>query len=385
MNRYDKNHEIYVIPMHRKDVWTNKWMQDPRKKLLQVSSYDPSVQYRRGWGSFKRKKGSTLYYSCIRIGHLAKEFLGIIPRCLCCKAMDHEVLDCPRMIAKLESMNIRQEKPKPYPETKAIAECQKESEKALLHMKDTLDDHRHLRLSYIFKDKEFFEARIGDFDIDYVLDEDTQVNIMTKRTWESIGRNATIPSLGGIGLFRGKLVKLCVKLAQIPMNINGTSTEEDFEIIKFIEDIAPFTMLIGKPWIDRAQAKRKEEEEASKQKKQDLKDFMARRITQLIEEQEKISKLVVTRNIDVKATRTLGDPKKTEVHTPNKEEVLPLNPRKQSQQRTVTMLKDNKNQNGKEATKMKLTGKKARNLSKKRAKIGKLQNIPEGTSKKENL
>jgi hypothetical protein len=43
MNRYDKNHERYVIPMHRKDVWTNKWMQDPRKKLLQVSSYDPSA------------------------------------------------------------------------------------------------------------------------------------------------------------------------------------------------------------------------------------------------------------------------------------------------------------------------------------------------------
>ena len=48
MNRFDKNRERYVIPMHRKDVWTNKWMQDLRKNLLQVSSYDPSVQYRRG-------------------------------------------------------------------------------------------------------------------------------------------------------------------------------------------------------------------------------------------------------------------------------------------------------------------------------------------------
>jgi hypothetical protein len=43
MNRSDKNNERYVIPMHRKDVWTNKWMQDPRKNLLQVSSYDPSA------------------------------------------------------------------------------------------------------------------------------------------------------------------------------------------------------------------------------------------------------------------------------------------------------------------------------------------------------
>jgi hypothetical protein len=26
MNRSDKNNEIYVIPMHRNNVWTNKWM-----------------------------------------------------------------------------------------------------------------------------------------------------------------------------------------------------------------------------------------------------------------------------------------------------------------------------------------------------------------------
>jgi hypothetical protein len=26
MNRYDKNNEKYAIPMHRKNVWTNKCM-----------------------------------------------------------------------------------------------------------------------------------------------------------------------------------------------------------------------------------------------------------------------------------------------------------------------------------------------------------------------
>jgi hypothetical protein len=34
MNRSDKYNDIYVIPMHRKNVWTNKWMQDPRKIFL---------------------------------------------------------------------------------------------------------------------------------------------------------------------------------------------------------------------------------------------------------------------------------------------------------------------------------------------------------------
>jgi hypothetical protein len=34
--------------------------------------------------------------------------------------MDHEVLDCPRMIAKLEEMNMNQENPRPDPETKIM-------------------------------------------------------------------------------------------------------------------------------------------------------------------------------------------------------------------------------------------------------------------------
>jgi hypothetical protein len=252
-------------------------------------------------------------------------------------------------------------------------------------MKDTLNDHRHVRLSEIFKEKECIEVRIGDFDIDCVLDEETQVNIMPERTWEAIGRPAMIPSLRGIGLFRGKLVNLCGRLTQISMNANGTSTEEDFEIIKFIEDNAPFTMLLGKPWIERDQARKKEEEKVLEQQRQELKDFMTRRITQLIEEQENKSKLFDTRSPDVKTARALEDSQKIEVSVSDIEEVLPLSLRRESQQREVTMSKENKNQNGKRITEMKLTGKKARKLSKKRAKIDRLQNIPEGTSQKENL
>ena len=55
---------------------------------------------------------------------------------------------------------------------------------------------------------------------------------------------------------------------------------------------------------------------------------MARRVTQLIEEQENISKLFNTRGPDVEATRTLEDSQKTEVLIPDKEEVLPSNLRK---------------------------------------------------------
>jgi hypothetical protein len=86
------------------------------------------------------------------------------------------------------------------------------------------------------------------------------MNIIPERTLEAIGRPVMIPSLGGISLFRGKIVSICGRLSRIPMIVNGASTEEEFEIIKFVEDRTPFTMLIGKPWIDSDQARRKEEE-----------------------------------------------------------------------------------------------------------------------------
>jgi hypothetical protein len=135
MNRYDKHNDTYVIPMHRNNVWTNKWMQDPRKNFVQASYHDLGVQYRRSWGSFKRKRGLTLCYSYRRPGHLAKEFPRKKLSFLCCKSLDHEVLDCPRMVAKLEGMHPKEENPKADSET---TEPQRESEKILLQMKDTL-------------------------------------------------------------------------------------------------------------------------------------------------------------------------------------------------------------------------------------------------------
>jgi hypothetical protein len=92
----------------------------------------------------------------------------------------------------------------------------------LLQIQDTLNDHRHVRLLEVFNKKECIEVRIGDFDVDCILDEETQVNVMIARTWEAIGRLVMTPSLSGIGLFRGKLVNLCGRLNQISMNANGT-------------------------------------------------------------------------------------------------------------------------------------------------------------------
>jgi len=65
--------------------------------------------------------------------------------------------------------------------------------------------------------------------------------------------------------------------------------------------------------------------------------------------------------------------------------MLYLNPKKEPQQCEVTISKENRNQNGKITTETKLTGKKDRKLSRKRAKIDTLQKVLEGTSHKGKL
>jgi hypothetical protein len=89
------------------------------------------------------------------------------------------------------------------------------------------------------------------------------VNIMPESTWEILGKPAMIPSLGGIGLFKGKMVTLCGRITHVPMISHGTSTEEEFQVIKFVENNTPFALLLGNTWIETDQIRRKEEEEST--------------------------------------------------------------------------------------------------------------------------
>ena len=78
-----------------------------------------------------------LCYKCRRLGHIAKKCPGIGPICLCCKAIGHEFEDFPRMIAKVEKMNMRQENYKEGQKTKDMLENhkEKESETMLIQLK----------------------------------------------------------------------------------------------------------------------------------------------------------------------------------------------------------------------------------------------------------
>lgn len=109
---------------------------------------------------------------------------------------------------------------------------------------------------------------------------------------------------------------------------------------------------------------------------------MTRRIAQLIEEWENRSRVLDPKNLDDEVDRTLEEPQRTEKYVG---QVIPMDLKKEFQHCEVTMPREENNHNGKRMTETKLTGKKARKLMKKKAKLEKLQNVPEGTSQKENM
>jgi hypothetical protein len=95
------------------------------------------------------------------------------------------------------------------------------------------------------------------------LDEETHVNIKPNITWEIFGKLAMIPSLGRIGLFKGKMITLCGRVTNVPMIAHETPTKEEFEFIGFVGNNHPFPLLLGKTWIAKDHIRRQAEEEAT--------------------------------------------------------------------------------------------------------------------------
>jgi hypothetical protein len=49
------------------------------------------------------------------------------------------------------------------------------------------------------------------------------------------------------------MITLCGILTHVPMSAHGTLTEYEFKIIKFVEKNTPFSLLVGRTWIERDQ------------------------------------------------------------------------------------------------------------------------------------
>jgi hypothetical protein len=72
-------------------------------------------------------------------------------------------------------------------------------------------------------------------------------------------------------------------------------------------------------------------------------EFMSRRISYLMKEQEDRTKPLNTKDLGIRVTRALEEPQKTKILNPYDEGVLPLDLKKESQHREVTMSREDKN------------------------------------------
>jgi hypothetical protein len=116
------------------------------------------------------------------------------------------------------------------------------------------------------------------------------------------------------------------------------------------------------------------------QKKQELKDFMTRRIVHLIEEQKRKSQIFNISTSGVEAKRTIEDLQKIKLPIFDTENVLSRNYKKDFPQCEVTKTIKDTHQNSKRITETKLTGKKDMMLRKKRANTIRLQEVLDDTS-----
>jgi hypothetical protein len=111
--------------------------------------------------------------------------------------------------------------------------------KDIHHIKKYIQTRREMRLS----------AHIGDYDMDEViLDLGSEVNVLTKQTWEIMGR----PKLrySPIQLKLANQQKVCPlgRLSNLPMDIDGVQSLAYFEVIEIIDDRNPFPALLGIDW-----------------------------------------------------------------------------------------------------------------------------------------
>jgi hypothetical protein len=100
------------------------------------------------------------------------------------------------------------------------------------------------------KNKEIhLNAQNGEYDIDYeVLDLESEVNVMTKQTWELMGKPKLIYYPIRLRMANQQVVSLLVILEHIPVDIDEVRTFADFEVIEIVDDSCPYPALLGNDW-----------------------------------------------------------------------------------------------------------------------------------------
>ena len=89
-------------------------------------------------------------------------------------------------------------------------------------------------------------AQVGEFEMDEViLDLGSEVNVLTKQTWEQMGSPKLARSHIHLRLANQQRVSPRGRLPQVPVDIDEVSSFADFEVIEIIGDSRPYLALLG--------------------------------------------------------------------------------------------------------------------------------------------
>ena len=89
-------------------------------------------------------------------------------------------------------------------------------------------------------------THIEDYDMDYIiLDLGSDVNILTRKTWEGMGKMILVWSPIHLLLANQMKVLPIGRLNQVPVEIEGLHTYAEFEVINIVDDKNRHTMLLG--------------------------------------------------------------------------------------------------------------------------------------------
>ena len=87
-----------------------------------------------------------------------------------------------------------------------------------------------------------------------VLDLGSEVNVMTKQTWEIMAKLKLAISPIQLRLANQQRVIPLGRLSSVPMDLDGVHSLADFEVIEIIDDITPYPALLGIDWAFENQA-----------------------------------------------------------------------------------------------------------------------------------
>ena len=92
-------------------------------------------------------------------------------------------------------------------------------------------------------------VQIGEYDMtDVILDLGSEVNVLTKQTWEQMGKPALAWSPIQLRLSNQERIVPLGIFPRVPIDIDGVNTLADFEVIEIVDDSNPYPTLLGIEW-----------------------------------------------------------------------------------------------------------------------------------------